>query len=225
MLWLEQRRLTARNGRFPSHGAHVLQSKRQYHDEHEPQKHQKRVVQEGGDRQGEKRTKRIKAVGTGCYVDMTRQTTWAIFSLFYSPSSPLGPSDESIISFLHLVFFVIFSSNILAADFLFCFTTIMREGPGRQGPEREDCPESKARQGKETRTGMDIFLWDGSPKAETWFTLLNYIHGYVQSRAEKGGGRTRRNRLSFKVCCFFHRQGCCYTSTNPFFNLFYSLSK
>lgn len=90
LLWLEQRRLTARNGRFPSHGAHVSQSKRQYHDEHEPQKHQKRVVQEGGDRQGKKRTKRIKAVGTGCYVDMTRQTTWAIFSLFFIPPLPLS---------------------------------------------------------------------------------------------------------------------------------------
>lgn len=84
-------------------------------DEHEPQKHQKRVVQEGGDRQGKKGTKRIKAVGTGCYVDMTRQTTGAFFSLFYSPSSPLGSSDG-----IHHFF----------STFLICFLFFYHSGGG-----------------------------------------------------------------------------------------------
>lgn len=156
-----------------------------------PRSTKRELYKKGGIDKGEKRTKRIKAVGTGCcYVDMTKQTTRVVFfSLFYPPSSPLGPSDESIISFLHLVLSVFFSSNILAADFLFCFTTIMREGLGRQDPEREDCPESKARQRNKDGNGLFFFCGMGPRKAGLrCSTISTDMRRAEQRRAEEGRG-------------------------------------
>lgn len=60
----------------------------------------------------------------------------------------------------------------------------MREGPGRQDPEREDRPKSKAKkQGRET----GIFLWDGSPRGGSLVHIAQ-LYPWVCAEQRRVGG-------------------------------------
>ena len=66
----------------------------------------------------------------------------------------------------------------------------MREGPGRQDPEREDCPESKARQGKAKKQGREraFFLWDGSPQGGN-LVYVAQLYPWVCAEQSREGRR------------------------------------